>query len=79
MYTINHIKIEGFRRLKHIDLPVRPFMVLIGAYGVGKTSLLDAFSLIEYDLRLALHILLPEGQTILREYGFEATAMPKSE
>jgi predicted ATPase len=46
MYKINHIKIEGFRRLKYIDLPVRPFMVLIGANGVGKTSLLDAFSLL---------------------------------
>ncbi|MFZ2634016.1 MAG: AAA family ATPase [Desulfosalsimonadaceae bacterium] len=46
MYKINHIKIGGFRRLKNIDLPIRPFMVLIGANGVGKTSLLDAYSLI---------------------------------
>ena len=46
MSMINHIKIGGFRRLKNIDLPVRPFMVLIGANGVGKTSLLDAFSLL---------------------------------
>ncbi|MBI4753194.1 AAA family ATPase [Candidatus Desantisbacteria bacterium] len=46
MYKINHIKIEGFRRLKDINLPVRPFMVFIGANGVGKTSLLDAFSLL---------------------------------
>jgi len=46
MYKINHIKIGGFRRLKDIDLPVRPLMVLIGANGVGKTSMLDAFSLL---------------------------------
>jgi predicted ATPase len=46
MYKINHIKIGGFKRLKDIDLLVRPFMVLIGANGVGKTSLLDAFSLL---------------------------------
>ncbi|MFH1446485.1 MAG: AAA family ATPase [Chloroflexota bacterium] len=46
MYKINHIKIGGFRRLKDIDLPVRPFMVLIGANGVGKTSVLDACSLL---------------------------------
>ena len=44
MYKINRIKISGFRRLLAIDLPVRPFMVLIGANGVGKTSFLDAFS-----------------------------------
>jgi len=46
MYKINHIKIGGFRRLKYLDLPIRPFMVLIGANGVGKTSLLDAYSLL---------------------------------
>lgn len=46
MYKINHIKIGGFRRLKNIDLPIRPLMVLIGANGVGKTSLLDAYSLL---------------------------------
>jgi predicted ATPase len=46
MYKINHIKIGGFRRLNDLDLPIRPFMVLIGANGVGKTSLLDAYSLL---------------------------------
>jgi hypothetical protein len=45
MYKMNHIKIGGFRRLKDLDLPIRPFMVLIGANGVGKTSFLDAYSL----------------------------------
>jgi predicted ATPase len=46
MNKINHIKIGGFRKLRDIDLLVRPFMVLIGANGVGKTSLLDAFSML---------------------------------
>jgi len=46
MYKINRIKINGFRRLKEVDLQVRPFMVLIGANGVGKTSMLEAFSLL---------------------------------
>ncbi len=46
MNKINRIKISGFRRLLEIDLPVRPFMVLIGANGVGKTSFLDAFSIL---------------------------------
>jgi predicted ATPase len=46
MNKISRIKIGGFRRLEDLDLPVRPFMVLIGANGVGKTSLLDAFSLL---------------------------------
>ena len=46
MYKINRVKIRGFRRLREIDLIVKPFMVLIGANGVGKTSLLDAFALL---------------------------------
>jgi predicted ATPase len=46
MYKINRIKISGFRRLLAVDLPVRPFMVLIGANGVGKTSFLDALSIL---------------------------------
>lgn len=46
MNKINRIKIAGFRRLQDIDLSVKPFMVLIGANGVGKTSFLDAFSLL---------------------------------
>ena len=46
MYKINRVKIRGFRRLREVDLIVKPFMVLIGANGVGKTSLLDAFALL---------------------------------
>lgn len=46
MYRLNRIKISGFRRLRAVDLPVRPFMALIGANGVGKTSFLDAFSVL---------------------------------
>ena len=46
MYRINRMRISGFRRLRDMDLPVRSFMVLIGANGVGKTSFLDAFSLL---------------------------------
>lgn len=46
MAKINRIKIVGFRRFLAIDLPVRQFMVLIGANSVGKTSLLDAFTLL---------------------------------
>jgi predicted ATPase len=40
------LKITGFRRLDTIDLPVKPFMTLIGMNGVGKTSFLDALTLL---------------------------------
>ncbi|MFH0900238.1 MAG: AAA family ATPase [Pseudomonadota bacterium] len=46
MNKISRLRIDGFRRLGAIDLPFRPLMVLIGANGVGKTSLLDALALL---------------------------------
>ena len=45
-YEIENIKIAGFRRLLSVELPMKPFMVLIGANGVGKTSVIDALSLL---------------------------------
>ena len=45
-YSIEKIKITGFRRLFSVELPMRPFMVLIGANGVGKTSFIDVLSLL---------------------------------
>ena len=45
-YEIERIKVTGFRRLYSVELQMRPFMVLVGANGVGKTSLLDTLSLL---------------------------------
>jgi len=46
VYTLNRLKITGFRRLLDFDLKIRSPMVMIGANGVGKTSVLDVFSLL---------------------------------
>ena len=46
MHKMKNIKIEGFRRLNDIEINMRPLMVMIGANGVGKSSLLDAVSLL---------------------------------
>ncbi|MEO5334200.1 MAG: AAA family ATPase [Magnetococcus sp. YQC-5] len=43
---MNKITIQGFRRLRHVAIEMRPFMVMIGANGVGKTSILDAIALL---------------------------------
>ena len=45
-HKLNHLGIRGFRRLFDVELELRPMMVLIGANGVGKTSILDAVSLL---------------------------------
>ncbi|MBI4906361.1 MAG: AAA family ATPase [Acidobacteria bacterium] len=41
-----HLTVRGFRRLANVDLELRPLAVLIGANGVGKSSLLDALSVL---------------------------------
>jgi len=46
MHQVKKIRIEGFRRLQKLEIEMRPLMVMIGANGVGKTSVLDAISLL---------------------------------
>lgn len=46
MFTINRFHIKGFRRLLDVNLEMRPIQVMIGANSIGKTSLLDALSLL---------------------------------
>lgn len=46
MHKVKTINIAGFRRLNEVDIAMRPLMVMIGANGVGKTSLLDAIALL---------------------------------
>lgn len=46
MHEVKRIRVEGFRRLREIEIEMRPLMVMIGANGVGKSSLLDAITLL---------------------------------
>jgi len=42
------LTVRNFRRLAAVDIPLRPLTVLIGGNGVGKSSLLDALSLLAH-------------------------------
>ncbi len=42
----SRLKVHGFRHLQDVDLPLAPLNVLIGANGVGKTSILEVMSLL---------------------------------
>ena len=55
MTQIRRIVIKGFRSLKDIDLEMRPMMVMIGANGAGKTSFMDALSLLSASARGSLN------------------------
>lgn len=60
MHKIKRIEIRGFRRLQDLEIEMRPLMVMIGANGVGKSSLLDAVSLLSASAGGALNRTLSE-------------------
>ncbi len=55
MEKIKRIAIGGFRRLYSVNIELRPMMVMIGANGVGKTSFMDALSLMASSARGSLN------------------------
>lgn len=46
MSVVDSISIKGYRRLHRVDIEIQPLTVMIGANGVGKTSLLEVFTLL---------------------------------
>ncbi len=58
MYELKEIHIKGFRRLRDLRLEMRPLMVMIGANGVGKSSLLDALNLLSASASGRLNVTL---------------------
>lgn len=60
MSRFQDISIKGFRRLANVELELRPLCVLIGANGIGKTSLLDVFSLLASSAQGSLNAALSE-------------------
>ncbi len=46
MSRFKHLTVKGFRRLLDIDIELRPLTVLLGLNGVGKSSVLEAISLL---------------------------------
>jgi predicted ATPase len=60
MHRLETVSIGGFRRLRKVKIEMRPLMVMIGANGVGKTSLMDAISLLAASAGGALNQSLSE-------------------
>ncbi len=54
MNRFEKIRIQGFRRILDAEIEMRPFMVMIGANGTGKTSFLDVWSLLAASCRSQL-------------------------
>jgi len=65
-----NLTVRGFRRLAKVDLELRPLTVLIGANGVGKSSLLDALSILASSAQGSLNAAVSEmsGLTAMMTY-----------
>lgn len=72
MHRINRISIKGFRRLRDVNLKMRPFIVMVGPNGVGKTSVLDALNLLSASASGKL-------KDTLNQFGGMSSILTKSE
>ncbi|SGZ97532.1 ABC transport protein, ATP-binding subunit [Bathymodiolus thermophilus thioautotrophic gill symbiont] len=57
--NLSHIKIQGFKSIKELDLEMKPINVLIGANGAGKSNFISVFKLLDliYKQKLQTYIL----------------------
>ncbi len=51
MTGFSNLSVRGYRRLSNVSLSLRPLNVLVGANGIGKSSLLDVFRLLRMSAR----------------------------
>jgi predicted ATPase len=45
---LSHIKIDGFKSIRHLDLPMTPINILIGANGAGKSNFISIFTFLRH-------------------------------
>ena len=67
----SRLRVQGFRHLHDLDMPLAPVNVLIGANGVGKTSILEVMRLLasSADGELQKTISMAGGLGSLKTYG----------
>jgi predicted ATPase len=72
---LNHIKIEGFKSIKSLDLELGSLNVLIGANGSGKSNFISLFHLINsiIEKRLQVHVGQSGGANSLLHFGQKVT------
>ncbi len=71
MPVFRNLTVSEFRRLAKLDLELRPLTVLIGANGVGKSSFLDALSILASSAQGSLNKTVNEmsGPAAMMTYG----------
>jgi predicted ATPase len=72
MTGFSSVSVRGYRRLSNVSLALRPLNVLVGANGVGKSSLLEVFRLLGMSANRRLQATITESgglQSVLTADG----------
>ena len=64
-FEFSRLLVGGYRRLRRVEFPLRSLNVLIGANGVGKSSVLDVFDLLAGSARGNLESAINESGGML--------------
>ncbi|MCX6361662.1 MAG: AAA family ATPase [Armatimonadetes bacterium] len=75
---VRHIQIAGFRSIRHVDLDLHRFTILIGANGSGKSSFIDFFRMLNVAFSttqggLQLYLARKGGASSVLHYGSSIT------
>lgn len=72
---IERIKIQGFKSIRELDLPLRPLNILIGPNGVGKSNFISFFKLLNqlYEQRLKNYVAESGYMNALLFFGAKLT------
>lgn len=73
---IQEITLNRFKKFKEYTTPLKPFSVLTGKNGCGKSTVLKAINLMMYTLHENEMITFKGGQAIVRNKGVGTTDMP---
>ena len=72
---LERIKIQGFKSIRELDLPLNPLNVLIGANGAGKSNFIGVFKLLNeiVNVNLQLYVGRAGGADQLLYFGRQTT------
>ena len=78
---MSHIKIEGYKSIRKVALPLKPINILIGSNGSGKSNFISFFEMLHciYEKRLTEFVALNGGTERFLHKGHRQTSMIKGE
>lgn len=73
--SLDQLYVTGYKSIAHVELPLRPLNIFIGANGAGKTNFVTLFNLLRnlMDSRLQLYVAQQGGADTLLHFGRQTT------